>query len=73
MNNKQVLIKSTKFSDVDACLKSLKINQLYSIQKIINTILQIDNFHKNSNHIGLDDIRDSIEELRYYRKTILKL
>ncbi len=33
----------------------------------------IDNFQKNSNHRALDDIRDSIEELRYYRKTIFKL
>jgi len=34
---------------------------------------EIDNFQKNSNHRALDDIRDSIEELRYYRKTIFKL
>ena len=33
----------------------------------------IDNFQKNSNHRALDDIRDSIEELRYYRKKIFKL
>ena len=33
----------------------------------------IDNFQKNSNHRALDDIRDSIDELRYYRKTIFKL
>ena len=33
----------------------------------------IDNFQKKSNHRALDDIRDSIEELRYYRKTIFKL
>ena len=33
----------------------------------------IDNFQKNSNHRALDDIRDSIEELRYYKKTIFKL
>ncbi len=33
----------------------------------------IDNFQKSSNHRALDDIRDSIEELRYYRKTIFKL
>jgi len=33
----------------------------------------MDNFQKNSNHRALDDIRDSIEELRYYRKTIFKL
>ena len=32
-----------------------------------------DNFQKNSNHRALDDIRDSIDELRYYRKTIFKL
>ena len=31
------------------------------------------NFQKNSNHRALDDIRDSIEELRYYRKTIFKI
>ena len=30
------------------------------------------NFQKNSNHRALDDIRDSIEELRYYRKTNFK-
>ena len=33
----------------------------------------IDNFQKNSNHRALDDIRDSIAELKYYRKTIFKL
>jgi oligoribonuclease len=33
----------------------------------------MDNFQKNSNHRALDDIRDSIEELRYYRKKIFKL
>ncbi len=33
----------------------------------------IDNFQKNSNHRALDDIRDSIDELKYYRKTIFKL
>ena len=37
-----VLIKSTKFSEVDACLKTLKINKLYPIQDIIDTILQLD-------------------------------
>ena len=34
---------------------------------------ETDNFQKNSNHRALDDIRDSIEELRYYRKKIFKL
>ena len=33
----------------------------------------IDNFQKNSNHRAIDDIRDSIEELRYYRKKIFRL
>ncbi len=33
----------------------------------------IDNFQKSSNHRALDDIRDSIAELRYYRKTIFKI
>ena len=33
----------------------------------------IDNFQKSSNHRALDDIRDSIDELRDYRKTIFKL
>ena len=33
----------------------------------------IANFQKSSNHRALDDIRDSIEELRYYRKKIFKL
>ena len=32
-----------------------------------------DNFQKNSDHRALGDIRDSIDELRYYRKTIFKL
>ena len=34
---------------------------------------QTDNFQKSSNHSALGDIRDSIEELRYYRKTIFRL
>ena len=32
-----------------------------------------DNFQKKSSHRALDDIRESIEELRYYRKTLFKL
>ncbi|MBH44382.1 MAG: oligoribonuclease [Gammaproteobacteria bacterium] len=32
-----------------------------------------DKFQKNSKHRALDDIRESIEELRYYRKTLFKL
>ena len=32
-----------------------------------------DNFQKSSNHRALDDIRDSIDELRYYSKTLFKL
>lgn len=31
------------------------------------------NFQKSSNHRALGDIRDSIAELRYYRKTIFKI
>ena len=34
---------------------------------------EIDNFSKRSNHRALDDIRESIEELRYYRKQIFRL
>jgi oligoribonuclease len=33
----------------------------------------MDGFQKNGNHRALGDIRDSIEELKYYRKTIFKL
>jgi oligoribonuclease len=33
----------------------------------------MDNFKKHGNHRALGDIRDSIEELKYYRKTIFKL
>jgi len=33
----------------------------------------VDNFQKRSNHRALDDIRESIEELRYYRKNLFKL
>lgn len=32
----------------------------------------IDGFKKESTHLALQDIRDSIEELRYYRKHMLK-
>lgn len=31
-----------------------------------------DGFKKESQHLALDDIRDSIEELRYYRETFLR-
>ncbi len=31
------------------------------------------NFQKSSNHRALNDVRDSINELRYYRKTIFKI
>lgn len=30
-------------------------------------------FSKDSSHLALDDIRDSIAELRYYRETLLKV
>ena len=30
-------------------------------------------FNKDSKHLALDDIRDSIEELRYYRKHFLRV
>jgi oligoribonuclease len=32
-----------------------------------------DGFHKESTHLALADIRDSIEELRYYREHLLRL
>ncbi|VAX09074.1 3'-to-5' oligoribonuclease (orn) [hydrothermal vent metagenome] len=32
-----------------------------------------DGFKKDSKHLALDDIKDSIEELRYYRKHFLKV
>lgn len=33
---------------------------------------ELKGFHKQGAHLALDDIRESIEELRYYRKTILR-
>jgi len=33
----------------------------------------LDGFSKKNNHLALDDIRESIEELRFYRKTLLKI
>ena len=30
-------------------------------------------FTKNNTHLALDDIRESIEELRYYREHFLRL
>lgn len=30
-------------------------------------------FSKDSSHLALDDIRDSIAELRYYRQHLLKI
>lgn len=30
-------------------------------------------FNKSSNHLALDDIRDSIDELRYYRQHFIKI
>jgi oligoribonuclease len=32
-----------------------------------------DGFDKESSHLAMDDIKDSIAELRYYRKTILSI
>ncbi|MDM3871556.1 oligoribonuclease [Porticoccus sp. W117] len=32
----------------------------------------LDGFHKKGAHLALDDIRDSIEELKYYRETFFK-
>jgi oligoribonuclease len=29
-------------------------------------------FHKQSSHLALQDIRDSIEELRYYREHLFR-
>jgi len=31
-----------------------------------------DGFTKNASHLALDDIRDSINELRYYREHLFK-
>jgi len=33
----------------------------------------LDGFSKQGTHLALDDIRESIKELQYYRKTILKI
>ena len=33
---------------------------------------ELANLHKHGAHLALEDIRDSIEELRYYRKSILR-
>ncbi len=33
----------------------------------------LEGFSKKNNHLALDDIRESIEELRFYRKTLLKI
>ena len=33
----------------------------------------LEGFSKKNNHLALDDIMESIEELRYYRKTLLKI
>ncbi len=33
----------------------------------------LDGFNKKGSHLALDDIRDSIAELRYYRETFLRL
>lgn len=33
----------------------------------------LEGFKKESNHLAMDDIRDSIEELKYYRKVILSI
>ena len=32
-----------------------------------------DGFSKDGAHLALDDIRDSIRELQYYRRTILRI
>ena len=33
----------------------------------------LEGLHKNGTHLALDDIRDSIEELKHYRNTFIKL
>lgn len=33
---------------------------------------ELQNLHKRGEHLALEDIRESIEELRYYRETILR-
>jgi oligoribonuclease len=33
----------------------------------------LDGFHKKGSHLALDDIRESIGELQYYRKTVFKI
>ena len=42
------LTKSTKFSEIDSILQTLKNNQTYSIADIVATIKQIDNLKKNT-------------------------
>lgn len=33
----------------------------------------LEGFEKTGNHLAMDDIRDSINELRHYRKTMLSI
>ena len=75
-----MLIKSTKFSEVDACLKTLKINTLYSIQEIIDTIKQlflpdIDKLPKPEPYgeeFDTMDLKDLYVDMTYQRKLNLR-
>jgi len=46
-----------------------------SIKELINRWRPdlLDGFSKQNNHLALDDIRESIAELKYYRETFLKV
>ena len=75
-----MLIKSTKFSEIDACLKTLKINTLYAIQEIIDTIKQLDlpDIDKLSKpepygeEFDTMDLKDLYVDMTYQRKLNLR-
>tara|TARA_B100000780_G_C21055315_1_gene423951 strand:- start:44 stop:1147 length:1104 start_codon:yes stop_codon:yes gene_type:complete len=76
----KVLKNSTKFSEIDACLKTLKINTLYSIQEIINTIKQlnlpdIEKLEKPQAYgkeFDTMDLKDIYVDMTYQRKLNLR-
>jgi len=77
------LTTSTKFSEIDAALKSLKNNKLYRISDLVATIRQISNLHTSTlrdiqNPIpytdlnNLESIDDLYVDMTYQRKMRLR-
>lgn len=73
-----VSVKIDAFSAVYAAIRAvfhyrnLDVSTLKELCKRWNPA-SLEGFSKESTHLALDDVRDSIAELKHYRQTMLKI